>query len=58
MDDNTLRYICIADLKTATRSALQPAPLCPACRQPMLSVPPEKLLRSPKEWKKKGLFKN
>lgn len=54
----TLRYVCIKDLRTATRLETETPPLCPICRIPMTAVPPEKLLRSPSEWKKKGLYKN
>jgi hypothetical protein len=57
-DRKTLRYVCVADLWTSTRDGSQPAPKCPKCREDMTAVPPEKLLRSPSEWKKKGLFKN
>lgn len=53
----TLRYVCVEDMRTATRDGREVEPLCPICRKPMVAVPPEKLLRSPKEWKKKGLFK-
>lgn len=56
--EQTLRYVCIEDEKTATRIRSEVPPLCPSCRQPMLAVSPEKLLRSPSDWKKKGLYKN
>lgn len=53
----TLRYVCEKDLQTATRDYRQPAPRCPRCREPMMSIPSEKFLNPPKDWKKKGLFR-